>query len=223
MVALFVLLTFVLFVVIDIFVLKAQKKHHPAFAPKFQIADLSVFTRKDIAVPEGIFISKGHTWAAKNEYGLIKIGVDQFIQKVLGSCNIRPLVAADTKVSIGDKLFEIPYKNKSLTFRSPITGTVKFLNPNVNYKTEKIYNGDWAVILSPEYFDKEKDLLFSGKKLTSWLNKEMDRFKDFLSDHTAEEKLAGATMYDGGMIAEGALNMLTAESLTDFENNFLKI
>jgi glycine cleavage system H protein len=223
MVALFVLFTFILFVVADLLVLKAQKKNHPAFASAHTNIDYSVYSKKDIHSPEGVFVSRGHTYAQKNEYGLIKVGIDEFALKAFGKLRIISAKATGQQVKQGDVLFEGRFRNRAIKFRSPVSGTVKFLNENLNKELHTVYNGDWAVLVSPENFDEDRKTLLAGKDLKMWLNDEIERFKDFLGAHTLKNELAGATMYDGGNIAEGSLSFLKEEGLTDFENQFLNI
>jgi glycine cleavage system H lipoate-binding protein len=224
MVALFVLITFILFIVVDFFVLKAQRKTHPAFAPAMQTADFSIFNKNDFGgFHDGIFVSNGHTYVQKNEYGLLKVGVDKFILKALGNMKIARTAAIGEKVNKGDVLFEVPFKNRTLHFRSPINGTVKFVNQNLQKNIKKAFDNDWAVLVSPENFESDKRDLLYGDQLNSWFSKEVEKFKDFLSSHAAEGRLAGVTMYDGGNIAEGALSFLSDESVAEFENKFLNI
>ncbi|MCC7094150.1 MAG: hypothetical protein IT277_08180, partial [Ignavibacteriaceae bacterium] len=62
MVAIFVLTVFLLFLVVDFYVLKVQGKFHPAFEPELSQLSLPIFEKAKFAVPSNIFLSKGHTW-----------------------------------------------------------------------------------------------------------------------------------------------------------------
>jgi glycine cleavage system H protein len=224
MVALFVVFMFIFFILIDFLVLRAEKKTHPAFMPSSHLAGRLVFDLSTLAVPGDIFISKGHTWAKKNEYGLIKIGVDDFIIKSLGNFSVSKIAEPGTSIKKGDVIFEGISNGNNFQFRSPVDGEVKFTNPNIlGKKIHDPYGDDWSILmLAPEY-EIGKYQLFSGDEVKTWMKKEFKRLREFLGTHTVKPELAGVTMQDGGNIVEGALSLVSDESVKDFENEFLSM
>lgn len=222
MVALFVVLMFIFFILIDFIVLRAEKKTHPAFSPSSYLAGRLVFDLSTLMVPADIFISKGHTWAKKNEYGLIKIGVDDFVIKSLGNFSVSNIADPGTNVKKGDVIFEGISNGNNVKFRSPVDGEVKFTNPNIVGKLiHDPYGDDWSILmLAPEY-EISKYQLYSGDAVKTWMKKEFRRLREFLGAHTVKPELAGVTMQDGGNIVEGALSMVSSEGIKDFENEFL--
>ncbi|HSD64276.1 MAG TPA: hypothetical protein VLB50_10775 [Ignavibacteriaceae bacterium] len=223
MVALFVVLTFIFFILIDLIVLKAQKKKHPAFEPsKGHLTERLVFDYSTLSVPEDIYLSKGHTWVRKNEYGLIKVGVDEFVVKTLGNFSITKIQEPGTVVKKGDTIFEGKSNSHHFKFKSPVDGEVKFINPGITGKImTDPYGDDWSILmLAPEY-EIAKGQLFKGNELRSWMKKEFKRLREFLGQHAVKPELAGVTMQDGGNVVEGALSMVTEEAVKDFENEFL--
>lgn len=223
MVALFVVLTFLFFILIDLIVLKAQKKKHPAFEPSNKhLMERLVFDYSTLSVPNDIYLSKGHTWAQKNQYGLIKVGVDEFVVKTLGNFSITNIKEPGAIIKKGDIIFEGNSNNHHFKFRSPVDGEIKFINPGIIGKIMKDpYGDDWSVsMLAPEY-ETNKSQLFSGDELSTWMKKEFKRLREFLGTHTVKPELAGVTMQDGGNVVEGALSMVAEEGVIDFENEFL--
>lgn len=224
MVALFVVLTFLFFILIDLVVLKVQKKKHPAFEPSNYLAERLVFDCSTISVPNDIYISKGHTWAKKNEYGLIKIGVDDFVLKSLGNFSISKVTEPGTAIKKGDIIFEGNSNSHHFKFRSPVDGEIKFTNPGIiGKKIKDPYGDDWGILmLSPEYDDNKLQLI-AGEELKSWIKKEFKRLHEFLGIHSVKPELAGVTMQDGGNIVEGALLLVADEGVNDFEKEFLRM
>lgn len=218
MVALFVLLTFALFVVIDIFVLKAQKKSHPAF----EKTTSAVFNKSSIAIPNQVFVSKGHTWAQKLQDGTVKVGVDDFALKALGRLSVTSIVPELTKVKQGDVILEGTCSSNSFKFRSPVEGTVKLVNSSILNKplTEPFTNG-WGLVITPSNWEVSSKVLKTGESLSSWLKEEFRRLRDFIEVSAVKPELAGITMHDGGNIVEGAISNIAAEGLKNFENEFL--
>ena len=222
MVALFVLLMFILFIVIDIFVLKAQKKTHPAFEVEPQFTSSSVFTKNTIVTPEGFYFSQGHTWAKEDEYGMVKVGVDDFILKALGKFKYHQTAAPGSKIKKGDVIFEGGRGKDTFKFRSPVDGIVRMANSSViGINLTEPYENSWGILVEPNNFATNKASLISGSKISEWMKEEFNRFKEFLNVHTMKPELAGLTMQDGGNIVEGAISSINTEGLKDFEKEFL--
>jgi glycine cleavage system H protein len=222
MVALFVVLTFILFITIDLIVLQARKKKHPAYKPSSHLAERLVFDYSTISVPKDIYLSKGHTWAKKNEYGLVKVGIDDFVIKSLGNFYITKIYEPGTVIKKGDIIFEGDFNSHHFNFRSPVDGVIKIVNPGVmGKKITDPYGDDWGVLLLAPEYEENKYLLFTGEELKSWMKKEFKRLREFLGSRSVKPGLAGVTMQDGGNIVEGALSLVTDEGVKDFEKEFL--
>ncbi|MGE5351687.1 MAG: glycine cleavage system protein H [Syntrophothermus sp.] len=218
MVALFVVSTFVLFIVIDIFVLKAQRKSHPAL----EKTPGAVFNKSSIAHPDKVYISKGHTWAQKLQDGTVKVGVDDFALKALGRLSVTRIVPEKTKVSQGEVILEGTCSGNVFKFRSPVEGTVKAVNESILNRTltEPFTNG-WGIIITPADWEKNSRVLKTGESLSAWLKEEFRRMRDFIEVSAVKPELAGVTMHDGGNIVEGAVANIDASGMENFEQEFL--
>jgi glycine cleavage system H lipoate-binding protein len=218
MVAVFVVLTFLLFILVDYFVLKAQGKHHPAFNAA------RVFDKKSFFFPDEVLFSKGHLWLMSLKDGLLKIGVDEFIQKSFSSLVLQPVLSEGAYVKKGERILQANVGKNTINFFSPVEGKIKFVNKNINgKKIHDPYGDDWGIIIEPQGSKFEKNNLKSKETAVEWLHQEFARLKDFLSIHTADAQVAGATMYDGGNIVEGVVSTLNETAVKDFENKFLQL
>ncbi|HZW39014.1 MAG TPA: hypothetical protein VFF33_06940 [Ignavibacteriaceae bacterium] len=216
MVALFVVLMFALFIVIDYFVLKAQGKTHPAFTT------FKVFDKKSFLFPEDVVFSTGHTWMKKLNDNIVKLGIDEFILKSLANISLKNLVAEGTQVNKGDYILEGKFGGRSIKFKSPLTGTVKSINRNLETKkVDNPYEDDWGLTIEASKMNEEMASTKSQEKAIKWLQEEFNRLKDFLSFHINDAQLAGVTMQDGGNIVEGALAHLNDKAIEGFQNDFL--
>jgi len=224
MVALYVLLGFILLLIIDYFVIRGEKKFHPAFQKKYEVVENIVFDNIRVTVPADSYISKGHTWAELQSNGLIKVGVDEFILKSIGKFLVTNLAKTGTVVKKGDVIIDAKLGDKSLSFRSPVDGTVSFINDDLVGKTiSDPFGEDWGVLVTPINFEKNAATLKANEKVIGWMKNEFVRLKDYLSESSAQPQLAGATMFDGGKIVEGAVANLSNESIKKFEDEFLTI
>jgi glycine cleavage system H lipoate-binding protein len=166
MVALYVLLGFILLLVIDYFVIRGEKKYHPAFKRNYEVVENVVFDNISVTIPADSYVSKGHTWAELLGNGLIKIGVDEFILKSVGKFMVTNLIKPGTVVKKGDVIIEAKLGDKNLAFRSPVDGTVNFINDDLVGKTvSDPYGEDWGVMVTPINFEKNAASLKLMKKL----------------------------------------------------------
>jgi glycine cleavage system H lipoate-binding protein len=216
MVALFVVLTFILFILIDFLVLKAQGKKHPAFST------VKVFD-SGFMYPGDVYLSQGHTWISMLKEGFVRIGVDEFIQKTLSGLNFITVLTEGTRVQKGEILFSAVSNDKIVNFYAPVTGTISKVNTGMQNKVVEDPYKSWVLALKPENIDKDVKGMKYRDSATTWLSEEYSRLKDFLSFHSQEMALAGTTMHDGGNIMEGVVTSLNASSVREFENQFLKV
>jgi glycine cleavage system H lipoate-binding protein len=224
MVALYVLLGFILLLIIDYFVIKGEKKFHPAFQKKYEVVENVVFDNISVTVPADSYVSKGHTWAELLGNGLIKIGVDEFILKSLGKFMVTNLVKSGSVIKNGDVIIQAKLGDKNLSFRSPVDGTVNFVNDDLIGKTlSDPYGDDWGVMVTPINFEKNASSLKANEKVVEWMKNEFIRLKNYLVESSAQPQLAGVTMLDGGKMLEGAVAHLNKESVKKFEDEFLKV
>lgn len=215
MVALFVVLTFLFFILIDLLVLKAQGKEHPAFAVK-------VFNKR-FSFPAEAILSTGHLWLQKAQNGYYKLGIDEFILKALGKLHLIPLKNEGQLVSRGEPIMKAVFGNRTITFRAPVDGSIKFVNKNINEKLiEDPYGDDWALLIEPKT-DLSLSTAFIKKSndAIKWLHDEFNRFKDFVAAKAGQPELAGVTLQDGGNIVEGVLRSFDDNAIKEFEEQFL--
>ncbi len=111
--------------------------------------------------PSGTLFSTGHTWLRKNEYGLIKIGIDEVTINLLEEISISNFAKVGTFLSKDDFLFEIKSGYKKIPVFSPITGILEFINPFIidKYITDP-YLKDWIVLIrAHNYLEGRKGLM----------------------------------------------------------------
>ena len=231
MVALYVLLGFILLLIIDAFIIRAEKKYHPAFKKKYEVIENVVFDNINVAVPADSYISKGHTWAELLGNGLVKVGVDEFVLKSVGKFIVTKISKPGTLVKKGESIVEAKLGEKNISFHSPIDGTINYINDSLIGKSiSDPYGEDWGVIMSPLNFDRNAVSLKTNEKVVEWMKEEFIKLKNYLSGSEIQPNLsggqlqvAGVTMFDGGKIIEGAVSQLDQESIKKFEDEFLTV
>jgi glycine cleavage system H lipoate-binding protein len=225
MVAILVIFTFVILVVVDIYVVKYKRKRKTELGIS-EISPLTatarVFTKKSILAPEGYYFYKGHTWARVFEGGLLKIGIDDFVKKALGKIVIEKVAPENRFVKQGDIIIEGKFDSKKVTFRSPVFGIVRSANNDIIGKSiTDPYGKDWGLVVAPINMEDNLNTLKKDFAAIDWMKDEFKRLKDFLSENAFRAQPVGVTMYDGGNVIEGAIANIDEEGMKQFEEEFL--
>jgi glycine cleavage system H lipoate-binding protein len=224
MVALSVLLGFILLLICDYVVLRAEKKIHPAFVKNYKIIDSVAFNNLSVTIPADTFVSKGHTWAKPDKNGLLKVGVDEFITKSIGDFVITDVAPNGILLNEGDPIIEARLGNKTVVFRSPVSGKVILQNQDLQGKRiDDPFNEDWGVLIKTQEPKQFPARLKINEEVIEWMKEELIRFKNYLEERLTDPKLAGVTMFDGGHIVEGVVSHLDKESIEIYEKEFLSI
>jgi glycine cleavage system H lipoate-binding protein len=224
MVALSVLLGFILLLICDYVVLRAEKKIHPAFVKNYKIIDSVAFNNLSVTIPADTFVSKGHTWAKPDKNGLLKVGVDEFITKSIGDFVITDVATNGILLNEGDPIIEARLGNKTVVFRSPVSGKVILQNQDLQGKRiDDPFNEDWGVLIKTQEPKQFPARLKINEEVIEWMKEELIRFKNYLEERLTDPKLAGVTMFDGGHIVEGVVSHLEKESIEIYEKEFLSI
>jgi glycine cleavage system H lipoate-binding protein len=224
MVALSVLLGFILLLICDYVVLRAEKKIHPAFVKNYKIIDSVAFNNLSVTIPADTFVSKGHTWAKPDKNGLLKVGVDEFITKSIGDFVITDVAPNGILLNEGDPIIEARLGNKTVVFRSPVSGKVILQNQDLQGKRiDDPFNEDWGVLIKTQEPKQFPARLKINEEVIEWMKEELIRFKNYLEERLTDPKLAGVTMFDGGHIVEGVVSHLDKKSIEIYEKEFLSI
>jgi len=221
MVAIFVLLTIITFIAIDYFVQRAARRQKAAVQARPPLL-LDRFV-----IPKGFFLSKGHAWIEVLGSGKTRIGVDDFVQKLVGSFDgIAPKPVGST-VRKGEPLVTLRQGERMLTIPAPLTGTLLELNEEVLEDASGInadpYGSGWIAVLEPSNLAAELPSSAIAAAASQWLRSEIRRFKEFIAEYTSRTHAseAGLTLADGGVPVAGVLRLTDDKAWDQFNSSFI--
>lgn len=234
MVAILVVLTIILFVAADL-ILQWVRARREAPAPRFrsdrvEVADLLLpaVQPEQFQLPAGLFFHRGHTWLNLLFSGQVKVGIDDFTQKLLGRVDGISLPAVGTAVMAGRPFATLRQAGRTLTVCAPVDGTVCAVNGEL-FKTPHLlrrdpYTRGWLVALQPTDLTPQLGGLMVGARALQWLGGELGRLREFLGSALAarQDALVGLTAADGGLLAEGLLEQLDDATWAQFQDRFLR-
>lgn len=217
----FVVISFILDKVLNYI----KNKNVPASvaAPVFQ----PVFNEETVSLLNGLYFDKTHTWAFMKKNGLVKIGIDDFLQHVTGPITQIKLKKPGDKIKKGEPVFSIIHDGKQLNINAPVSGVIKEQNQLVNCKSCLIntspYSDGWIYTIEPSNWIREIQFLFMGDIYKKWLKDEFARLRDFLSVYAKPGSLeyGHVILQDGGEIADNPLSDLGPEVWEEFQTNFI--
>jgi glycine cleavage system H protein len=216
MVALFVALMFIGFVLVDLIVQRLQARR----------AAVSAAVGLPWNVPKGFSLAEGHSWSHPDPLVGLRVGADALIAHALGAVEKVVLPKLGEQVEAGQPLFQLQFHGCDLSIPSSITGHVAALNPVLARRPGLVaqdpYGSGWICAITPTQPDGGSGAMRAGKKATAWLEQEFHRFREFLSLQVSPDPVLSVSYPDGGLPAVGSLTHLEAGAWRAFEAEFLR-
>ena len=186
-----------------------------------------VLDENTVIVPAGLYFDKTHTWAFMEQNGIVKVGIDDFMQHITGAITRIKMKDKGEQVKKGESILSIIQNGKQLNLYSPVSGIIKELNTSLDTNSSIInsspYNEGWVYKIEPSNWLRENQLLFMADKQRQYIKSEFSRLKDFLAAALKADSLSLAplVLQDGGELRDGVLSNLGPEEWEDFQTKFI--
>lgn len=186
----------------------------------------SIFNEENVRISPGLYYDKTHTWAFLENNGMVKVGIDDFLQRVTGPLTRVKMKSPGERIKKGRQAFSIIQDGKQLDISAPVSGTIVEQNTNLDSDSSILnaspYTDGWIYKVEPVSWVKEVQFLIMGNHYKKWLKSEFQRLKDFLADAigTGNEGYAHV-LQDGGELRENILRDYGPETWEDFQTNFI--
>jgi glycine cleavage system H lipoate-binding protein len=215
MVALFVLLTIVVFLLLDGIVLWARR-HRGAESAAAVVRNPLEELLPEPEVPGGVFLSPSHLWVGLQSSGAARIGLDPLLRAALGPPDRVDVPPAGTRVRRGEPLFSARWGTRSILFHSPAEGMVQSPPPAAADEVEE----GWVLNLQPAHANNDLKQLPLAEEARQWFSQEWARLRDFAAARSLQ---ASPTMVlpDGGAPAPGWLALEPDDTWDRFVESFL--
>lgn len=169
--------------------------------------------------PDNYYFHRGHAWTHLEYGGRIRVGMDDFAQRLVGSLTGIELPKVGETIYQGSVGWTIDRDSRKAKILSPMEGIITAINPEVEKNASLInqdpYGAGWVYMIEPLNLKKNlKDLLY-GEDANAWLEDEANRLLKRV------ETGVGATAHDGGGPVSDIFGNLDGEEWTSFLNEFL--
>lgn len=142
-------------------------------------------SKNKVNVPAGVFISPSHTWINLEMNGMVRVGIDDFAQKILGPIEEIEFPDVGQKIEKGAPLFSVKKGEHRLSLLSAISGTVVSVNSelidHINYIQMKPYELGWICTVEPTKLPEELQEMIIGADSVAWYQKEIEKYSEKLN------------------------------------------
>ncbi len=187
----------------------------------------SIFNENSLEIPKGLYFDKSHTWAFMEKDGIVKIGIDDFLQHTTGPVTRTILKNPGEKIKKGEQILTLVQNGKQLNIYAPISGTIEEINDMLVTEPSKInsspYAEGWVYMIEPSNWLREVEFLKMVGSYKQWLINEFTRLKDFLaiSSKSDSPTFAHVVFQEGGELKDNVLQDLRPEVWEDFQKHFI--
>lgn len=187
----------------------------------------STLDEHSVLIPGGIYFDKTHTWAFMEQNGIVKVGIDDFLQHITGPLSRIRMKSKGSVVKKGEEIVSIIQNGKQLNLYSPVSGKITEQNLSLENDASLInsspYENGWVYKIEPSNWQRENQILFMAEKHIVYVKNEISRLKDFLAETLKDDdvKYAQIVLQDGGELKDGILADLGPKVWDDFQTNFI--
>jgi glycine cleavage system H lipoate-binding protein len=140
-----------------------------------------VVPASEYCVPGGAFLSSGHAWVRIEPEGQVRIGIDDFMRKALGTVTEVLLPERGKTVKQGETLFTLKSAAGAVHVAAPLSGRIEHDNAGLKSDPSELihspYDRGWVCLLTPSDLALELASLKIGKPVIDWYHEEITRLR----------------------------------------------
>jgi len=172
------------------------------------------------SLPEEIYYHLGHSWAVDEGHNLVRVGIDDFAQKLVGKIDAIQVPNQGSTLHQGDKGWTLEVDSKPIDMLSPVDGKVVAINEKLVNSPDNInkdpYNS-WLMKVESPRFSANKKQLLSGVLARKW----MEEVREILLSRMNYN--LGLVYQDGGLLVDGMARNLDKDKWDDIAKEFFLI
>jgi len=154
---------------------------------------------KDFLLMSHIYFDRKHTWLRKVSADTVRVGLDDFAQRLLGKIEGIDFSSTD-EVRRGEIAWGVRSRMGNARLVSPVDGSITRINEHLSKDSSLLntdpYDKGWVLELRPFNLEESLKELMKGDTAKDWLAEEIDRLS-----HRIESDI-GVTVADGGTLIQ---------------------
>jgi glycine cleavage system H lipoate-binding protein len=189
---------------------------------RLQAETLPVVGKAEVAgyaLAEEFYYHEGHTWARPEYGGRVRVGLDDFAQRLLGRLKRIELPAVGHEIRQGEVGFTVRRNGDAAQVLAPVDGVVAHINEalieNPGLLNASPYEEGWLFIVEPSKLRKNLKGLYYGEEAKQFVDEERERLLAVTND---DLRISA----DGGVSAEDLSKELEGEQWSKIVKAFLR-
>lgn len=171
-------------------------------------------------LPEKVYYHPGHSWAVPEGNRRVRIGLNDFAQKLVGKINAIHVPTLGSTLHQGDKGWALEVDSKTIEMLSPVNGKVVAINEELIRSPEKInqdpYNS-WLMEVEAPRFSVDKKQLLSGSLAQKWMEEVRESLMSRMNYNL------GLVYQDGGLLVEGMAKSLDKDHWDEMVKDYFLV
>jgi glycine cleavage system H lipoate-binding protein len=168
---------------------------------------------------EDIYYHEGHTWVKPEYGGRIRVGLDDFAQKLLGKLSRIESPSVGHEMKQGEVGFRVRRSGEVAKVLSPIDGIIAHINDQLldhpELLNESPYEKAWLFIVEPTKLRKNLKELYYGEEAHTYMSEEREKLFSMAND---DLRIAA----DGGDSVENIFDELEGKNWAKFVETFFR-
>ena len=168
---------------------------------------------------EDTYYHDGHTWAKPEYGGRVRVGLDDFAQKLLGKLKKIEIPNIGHEVKQGEAGFQVRRNGEFAQVLSPVDGIVSHVNQRLldhpELLNESPYENGWLFIVEPTQLRKNLKGLHYGEEAHKYIAEEKEKLFSLAND---DLKMAA----DGGGSVDDIFEEIEGQNWAKFVKAFLR-
>jgi glycine cleavage system H lipoate-binding protein len=153
-----------------------------------------------IQVPTSNFLHRGHTWVALENAGRVRLGLDDFSQKVLGPATKISLPKIGQQIKANQPFLTLECQRNKAEVLAPLEGVVEAVNAQIR-EIPKVAHDDpygegWLAVVTPRNLKKDLEMMLFGQCNIAWIESETHRLLEMLKTEIGATLPSGGTLID---------------------------
>ncbi len=153
-----------------------------------------------IQVPTSSFLHRGHTWVALETADRVRLGLDDFSQKVLGPASKINLPKIGQQIKANKPFLALERQGEQAKVLAPLDGIIEAVNPKVQERPQAAhddpYGEGWLFIVTPSNLKGNLEEMVFGQCNIAWTESEINRLLGMLQSGAGAVLPSGGTLMD---------------------------
>ncbi|MFZ4620992.1 MAG: hypothetical protein ACOYNS_10555 [Bacteroidota bacterium] len=175
-------------------------------SPEIDNVERLIAPFRSIQIPQDRIYFQSHTWMKKMNDGTVRVGIDEFLARLLQPVSAVAVVYVPSHISQGQPFAWFIRNGTTYAIHNDMSGITYASNPQLAKRpslltSDPLHEG-WLMTLSQSCMTDPGLKFFTPQEYETALTKEVDQLSQFIRTNSRSSANVGTTMHDGGMRIE---------------------